>query len=62
MQIEWYTRNRSLSQPKKEFPKKLFLSSVKEVIQPHLPVGLPCYDLVPVISLTLGASLPCGLK
>ena len=31
--------------------------SVKEVIQPHLPVGLPCYDLVPVISLTLGASL-----
>ncbi len=30
--------------------------SFKEVIQPHLPVGLPCYDLIPVISLTLGAS------
>ena len=27
------------------------------MIQPHLPVGLPCYDLVPVISLTLDASL-----
>ncbi len=29
----------------------------KEVIQPHLPVGLPCYDLIPVIGLTFGASL-----
>ncbi len=25
----------------------------KEVIQPHLPVRLPCYDLVPITSLTL---------
>ena len=30
--------------------------SIKEVIQPHFPVGLPCYDLVPVIGLTLGVS------
>ena len=30
----------------------------KEVIQPHLPVRLPCYDLAPVISLTLISSLP----
>ncbi len=34
---------------------------LKEVIQPHLPVGLPCYDFIPVIGLTLDASLPCGL-
>jgi len=27
------------------------------VIQPHLPVRLPCYDLAPVISLTFGVSL-----
>ena len=27
----------------------------KEVIQPHVPVRLPCYDFVPVTSLTLGA-------
>ena len=30
--------------------------SLKEVIQPHLPIGLPCYDFIPVIGLTLGAS------
>ena len=30
--------------------------SLKEVIQPHLPVGLPCYDFIPVIGLTLDAS------
>ena len=31
--------------------------SRKEVFQPHLPVRLPCYDLAPVISFTLGGSL-----
>ena len=25
----------------------------KEVIQPHLPIRLPCYDFTPVIGLTL---------
>ena len=30
----------------------------KEVIQPHLPVRLPCYDLAPIVGLTFGASLP----
>ena len=29
-------------------------SSRKEVFQPHLPVRLPCYDLAPVTSFTLG--------
>ena len=29
----------------------------KEVIQPHVPVRLPCYDLVPVTCLTLNSSL-----
>ena len=33
----------------------------KEVIQPHLPVRLPCYDLAPITDLTFGTSLPCGL-
>jgi len=26
----------------------------KEVIQPHLPIRLPCYDFTPVIDLTFG--------
>jgi len=30
--------------------------SLKEVIQPHLPIGLPCYDFILVIALTLGTS------
>ena len=30
----------------------------KEVIQPHLPVRLPCYDLVPIASPTFDGSLP----
>ena len=29
----------------------------KEVIQPHFPVRLPCYDLVPITGFTLGAAL-----
>ena len=31
--------------------------SIKEVFQPHLPVRLPCYDLAPITSFTLGRSL-----
>ena len=27
----------------------------KEVIQPHLPIRLPCYDFTPVIGLTFGS-------
>ena len=30
----------------------------KEVIQPHLPVRLPCYDFAPVTNLTLDSSFP----
>ena len=33
----------------------------KEVIQPHLPIRLPCYDLVPLANHTLGTCLPYGL-
>ena len=29
----------------------------KEVIQPHLPIRLPCYDFTPVIDLTLDSWL-----
>ena len=33
----------------------------KEVIQPHLPVRLPCYDFVPIAGPTFDGSLPYGL-
>ena len=32
----------------------------KEVIQPHLPVRLPCYDFTPLTLHTFDASAPCG--
>ena len=35
----------------------LYLSILrKEVIQPHLPIRLPCYDFTPVIGPTFGSS------
>ena len=30
----------------------------KEVIQPHLPIRLPCYDFVPLAPHTFGGWLP----
>ena len=33
----------------------------KEVIQPQLPLRLPCYDFTPIIDPTFDGSLPCGL-
>ena len=27
------------------------------MIHPHVPVGIPCYDLTPITSPTLGAAL-----
>ena len=29
----------------------------KEVIHPHVPVGIPCYDFTPIINPTLDSSL-----
>ena len=40
--------------PLRDFPRK-------EVIQPQLPLRLPCYDFTPVTSPTFDGSLPCGL-
>ncbi len=36
---------------RRDFPRK-------EVIQPHLPVRLPCYDFTPITDPTLDACLP----
>jgi hypothetical protein len=40
--------------PSRELPRK-------EVIQPHLPVRLPCYDFTPITSPTFDGFLPEGL-
>ena len=34
----------------------------KEVIQPQVPLRLPCYDFTPVAKPTVVAFLPCGLE
>ena len=36
----------------------LFFFLRKEVIQPHLPIRLPCYDFTPIICPTFGGWLP----
>ena len=33
----------------------------KEVIQPQVPLRLPCYDFAPVTDHSLVSALPCGL-
>ena len=33
----------------------------KEVIQPQVPLRLPCYDFTPVTSHTMNGYPPCGL-
>jgi hypothetical protein len=34
----------------------------KEVIQPHLPVRLPCYDFTPLTRHTFDGSIPYGFS
>ena len=34
------------------------LFSLKEVIQPQVPLRLPCYDFTPITSTTVGACPP----
>ena len=48
-------RTRSLATEQCIQPLLIFLR--KEVIQPHLPIRLPCYDFTPVIDPAFGSSL-----
>jgi hypothetical protein len=50
----FHQRARSLRSKSSGFPRK-------EVIQPQLPLRLPCYDFTPVTNPTFDGSLPCGL-
>ena len=42
--------------------KRHYMLLRKEVIQPHLPVRLPCYDFVPIANPTFDSSLPQGVR
>ena len=39
------------------FKTLTYLFLIKEVIQPHLPIRLPCYDFTPVANPTFGSVL-----
>ena len=60
-------RSNQLSyRPKREISLKIkqqdkmsvYIILRKEVIQPHLPIRLPCYDFTPIIDFTLDGWLP----
>ena len=52
--IKFSLNNSTVNNPLLDFLRK-------EVIQPHLPIRLPCYDFTPVISPAFGSSLlPVG--
>ena len=53
-----YSMRRSCRLPVRPLSNRFEILLKKEVIQPHLPVRLPCYDFAPVTSLTLTSSLP----
>ncbi len=61
---ELFLERFNLSKPSKTFIASLFVYIFlhrKEVIHPHVPVGIPCYDFTPVTGPTLIGPLPCGL-
>ena len=43
-------------------PRSLTRRSGKEVIQPQVPLRLPCYDFAPVTTLAFGGLVPCGFR
>jgi hypothetical protein len=44
-----------------ELPRMRGLPLRKEVIQPQVPLRLPCYDFTPVTGHTMDGYLPYGL-
>ena len=55
---ETFARDRRLWTTRDESLRQMLLR--KEVIQPHLPVRLPCYDFVPIADPTFDGSLHKG--
>jgi hypothetical protein len=57
--LEAFVRDMALDEQPQEVTRQVLLR--KEVIQPHLPVRLPCYDFVPIADPTFDGSLSCEL-
>ncbi len=53
--ISWSTQNSLQLNSESDF------FSLKEVIQPQVPLRLPCYDFTPIISPTVDSCLHCWL-
>ena len=49
--------NEADERPELSIPSGIDVLLRKEVIQPHLPIRLPCYDFTPVIAPTLDGCL-----
>ena len=61
MRPERRMRKQRLPMESVQYTCTFCLSLRKEVIQPHLPVRLPCYDFTPLAGLAFGSGPPCGL-
>ena len=57
---EWSLKTKQNAWNSVKIQKLIFLHR-KEVIHPHLPVGIPCYDFTPVTGPTLIGPLLCRL-
>ena len=51
----WSTSGRIYRRARKQLANRRHVLPRKEVIQPHLPIRLPCYDFVPLTYHTLDA-------
>ena len=58
--LERMSKKRRMDNPPLRVDRRMLLR--KEVIQPHLPVRLPCYDFVLIASPTFDGSLPQGVR
>src|SRR4051812_43452287 len=59
--VLWMARLRDAF-PTRRLPVGGYSRSVKEVIQPQVPLRLPCYDFAPVTALAFGRLAPCGFR
>ena len=62
--VLWNGRSSSLGATSEDVGPKALSADIlrKEVIQPQVPLRLPCYDFTPVAKPTVVAFLPCGLE